>query len=200
MRVQWSLKLVYTVLAVVALPLASCANGQSDAPSRSNANQSGHATINSSTSSSSPAANATSFSFSQNAYKSSPTYTIRTTTSLSKLRHGHQEFTINLANANSSLIIAFIGYSGPTSYTLSNRTNGGDVRITLGQQYWDLSLTPTASCSLTVLSDIPTQRSGIDRMQGKFACPLLPPGGLDKTAHAVTITNGTFDVLILVES
>ncbi len=200
MRVQWSLKLVYAVIAMVALPLTSCANGQSYTPSRSNANQPGHAATNSSTSSSSSATNATSFSFSQNAYKSSPTYTIHSTASLSKLRHGHQEFTINLANANSSLIIAFIGYSGPTSYTLSNRTNGGDVRITLGQQYWDLSLTPTASCSLTVLSDIPTQQPGINRMQGKFACPILPPGGLDKTAHAVTVTNGTFDVLILVES
>lgn len=198
MRVQWRPWFVCAVIAMVTLPLASCANGQPYTSSRSNAKQSGYAVANSPTS---PlAANATSFSFSHGAYTSSPMYTIRTTTSLSKLRHGHQEFTINLANANSSLIIAFIGYSGPTSYTLSNRTNGGDVRITLGQQYWDLSLTPTASCSLTVLSDIPTQQSGLDRMQGRFACPILPPGGLDKTAHAVTITNGTFDVLILVES
>lgn len=200
MCVQWRLWLSYAVIAMATLSLASCASGQSYAPSRSHANQPVHDVTSSPGENTALAANATSFSFSHDAYTSSLTYTIHTTAPLSKLRHGHQEFTINLANAHNSLIIAFIGYSGPASYTLANRTNGGDVRITLGQQYWDLSLTPTASCSLTILSDIPTQQAGLDRMQGRFACPMLPPGGLDKTAHAVRGTNGTFDVLILVES
>jgi hypothetical protein len=199
MRVQWCLWLLSVVIATVALSLASCANDQLYVSSRSNANQPGHV-ITSSSKGNDPPANATSFSFSHGAQTPSSTYTIHTTTLLSKLRHGHQEFTINLANADSSLIIAFIGYSGPASYTLANRTNGGDVRITLGQQYWDLSLTPTASCSLTILSDIPTQQAGLDRMQGKFSCPTLPSGGLDKMAHTIRGANGTFDVLILVES
>ena len=198
MRVQWSLWLFCAVTATVALLLASCADGQSYSTISSNADQPVHTAARSPISS--LAANATSFSFSRGARESSPLYTIHTGTPLSKLRHGHQEFTINLANGDKSLIIAFIGYSGPASYTLSNRTNGGDVRITLGQQYWDLSLVPTASCSLTVLSDIPTEQSGLHRMQGRFACPTLPPGGVDKPARAVTITDGTFDVLIIVES
>lgn len=197
MRVQWSLWLFCAVMAAVALLLASCADGQSYSAISSNADQTVHTTASAPISS--PAANATSFSFSHGA-QSSPLYTIHMGTPLSKLRHGHQEFTINLANGDKSLIIAFIGYSGPASYTLSNRTNGGDVRITLGQQYWDLALIPADSCSLTILSDIPTAQSGLHRMQGRFACPTLPPGGVDKPAHAVTITDGTFDVLIIVES
>lgn len=200
MRVQWSLWLVCAAIAMFALPLASCAVGQPYSISGSGANQPTHVSTSSPIGNSSLAANATSFSFSHSAHDSSPLYTIHTTTPLSKLRHGHQEFTINLANARNSLIIAFIGYSGPASYTLSNRTNGGDVRITLGQQYWDLSLIPIASCSLTVLSDIPTEQSGLDRMQGRFACPMLPPGGSGKPTHTVKITDGTFDVLMIVES
>lgn len=200
MRVQWSLWLFCAIIATFALPLASCADGQPYSISGSKVNQLAHTTTSASLSNSSLAANATSFSFSDSAHDSSPKYTIHTATPLSKLRHGHQEFTINLANVDNSLIIAFIGYSGPASYTLSNRTNGGDVRVTLGQQYWDLSLTPTASCTLTVLSDIPTEQSGLDRMQGRFTCPTLPPGGSNKSAHAVTIADGTFDVLIIVES
>jgi hypothetical protein len=141
--------------------------------------------------------NATSFSFSG---KTPASYTIHTTTQLSKLRHGHQEFTINIANADTSLIIAFIGYTGPATYTLSNHINGGDVRIALGQQYWDLSLTPNASCSLSVLSDNPTEQADLHRMQGKFSCPTLPPGYFNKPSQPVAIPDGTFNVLMLVES
>ncbi len=197
MRVQWSLGLFCAVTATAALVLASCAAGQSYSAIGSNAVQPAHTAP---TGNSSLAANTTSFSFSRGPHESAPMYTIQTSAPLSKLRHGHREFTINLAEKNKSLIIAFFGYTGPASYTLSNRFNGGDVRITLGQQFWDLSLVPTASCSLTILSDIPTEQSGLDRMQGRFSCPTLPPGELTKPAHPVTITDGAFDVLIVVES
>lgn len=200
MRVQWSLSLFCAVMATATLMLASCTDGQSYSAISSHASQPVYTATSSPGENSSLAANATSFSFARGSHESSPMYTIHTVPPLSKLRHGHQEFTINLANGDKSLIIAFIGYSGPASYTLSNRTNGGDVRITLGQQYWDLSLVPTDSCSLTILSDIPTEQSGLHRMQGRFACPTLPPGGVDKPVRAVTITDGTFDVLIIVES
>ncbi|GER90438.1 hypothetical protein KDW_46000 [Dictyobacter vulcani] len=52
-------------------------------------------------------------------------YQLQSTATISKLRHGHKEFTINIVDTTRSLIIVFYGYSGPGSYTLTNRSNGG---------------------------------------------------------------------------
>ncbi|WP_126557365.1 hypothetical protein [Dictyobacter kobayashii] len=139
----------------------------------------------------------TSFSFSGSSQKD---YQLQSTATISKLRHGHKEFTINIVDAKRSLIIVFYGYTGPATYTLTNRTNGGDVRITLDTQYWDLSLIPTLSCSLVIESDEPTTTSGIDHMRGKFSCPNLPAGHSNTSRQAVAINDGQFDISIIVES
>ncbi len=193
MRVQWGFLLSCVLIAIIAFPLTCCTDGN---PYHQPVSKSMKSSINSSF----PMVSASRFSFSNGSHTSSPLYTIHASTPFSKLRHGHQEFTINLAQTNKSLIIAFIGYTGPASYTITNSVNGGDVRITLGQQFWDLSLIPTASCSLTIFSDIPTEQVGLHRMQGRFSCPVLPLGGLTKPTPTVAITNGAFDVLIIVES
>jgi len=127
-------------------------------------------------------------------------YQLRSATMLSKLRHGHKEFTIDIVDAERSLIIVFYGYTGPATYTLTNQVNGGDVRITLDNQYWDLSLIPTLSCSLIIKADDPTATPGIDHMRGQFTCPTLPAGHSNISRHAVTIDNGQFDIAISVES
>ncbi|GLV55326.1 hypothetical protein KDH_21730 [Dictyobacter sp. S3.2.2.5] len=127
-------------------------------------------------------------------------YRLRSTATISKLRHGHKEFTIDIVDAERSLIIVFYGYSGPATYTLTNQVNGGDVRITSGKQYWDLALIPSLSCSLIIQSDIPTTSPGINHMRGQFICPILPAGHSNISQHAVAIDNGQFDISIIVES
>ncbi|WP_126631439.1 hypothetical protein [Dictyobacter alpinus] len=127
-------------------------------------------------------------------------YQITSAATISKLRHGHKEFTINIVDAQRSLIIVFYGYNGPGNYTLTNRSNGGDVRITVDQQYWDLSLIATLPCSLMIRSDQPTITPGVDRMRGNFSCLSLPAGHLNKSRQPVAITDGQFDISILVES
>src|ERR1700676_2944544 len=103
-------------------------------------------------------------------------YIIQSSLFTSKLRHGHREFTIDVAHAGISIFLAFYGYHGAGTYTLSQAINGGDVRIDFAQAsaFWDLSLRPKAQCILTITSDIPTMDVGIDRMRGAFSCPLLP--------------------------
>jgi len=137
------------------------------------------------------------FSFSGN---TSGIYQLQATTPISKLRHGHAEFTIDIVDGKRSLVIVFFGYTGPATYQLTNRTNGGDVRITLDQQYWDLSLIPTLTCTLVVHSDEPTEETGIDHMRGKFSCPTLPAGHFNTSNQPVTVTSGQFDIAIIVES
>lgn len=127
-------------------------------------------------------------------------YQIQSTNPMSKLRHGHQEFTINVVDAQQSLIIAFFGYTGPATYTLSNHSNGGDIRIAQGKEFWDLALIPTLACSLTISSDLPTQIVGLHRMHGNFSCPSLPAGYLNTYRQPVAITDGRFDIAIIVES
>src|SRR5260370_9366618 len=95
----------------------------------------------------------------------------------SKLRHSYREFTIDVADAGMSIILAFYGYHGPGTYTLSRDSNGGDVRIGFDQESasWDLSSSsPKPQCMLTIASDTPTMYAGLDRMRGAFSCPLLP--------------------------
>src|SRR2546427_6661641 len=82
-------------------------------------------------------------------------YMIQASLPTSKLRHGHREFTIDVAHAGMSIILAFYGYHGPDTYTLSEDINGGDVRIDFDHESasWDLSLRPKAQCTLTITSD-----------------------------------------------
>ncbi|MFL5627709.1 MAG: hypothetical protein ACJ788_19190 [Ktedonobacteraceae bacterium] len=129
-------------------------------------------------------------------------YSIHASLPTSKLRHGHREFTIDVAHAGISIFLAFYGYHGPGTYTLSQDINGGDVRIDFGQESasWDLSLKTKAECTLTITSDTPTLHVGIDRMRGAFSCPLLPSSSPTHPQQPVAVSNGYIDVAIIVES
>ena len=129
-------------------------------------------------------------------------YIIHASLPTSKLRHGHREFTIDVAHAGISIFLAFYGYHGPDTYTLSEDSNGGDVRIEFDHESisWDLSLRPKAQCTLTITSDTPSTYAGIDRMKGIFSCPLLPSSSPDHPQQPVAVSNGHIDVAIIVES
>ncbi len=129
-------------------------------------------------------------------------YMIHASLPTSKLRHGHREFTIDVAHAGMSIFLAFYGYHGPDTYTLSEDINGGDVRIDFDHESasWDLSLRPKAQCTLTITSDTPTMDVGIDRMKGAFSCPLLPSSSPNHPRQPVAVSNGHIDVAIIVES
>jgi hypothetical protein len=129
-------------------------------------------------------------------------YTLNATQPTSKLRHGHREFTIDIVSAGISLFIVFYGYQGPGSYTLTNAANGGDVHIGLqnGERSWDLFLQPIASCSLNVASETPAGSAGVDRLRGSFACPRLFSSSPAHPQQPVTLTRGSFDLAIIVES
>ena len=120
----------------------------------------------------------------------------------SKLRHGHREFTIDVVDADLSLFIVFYGYQGPASYTLSSAVNGGDVHIGLHNDEfsWDLFLQQTASCSLMVASETTTNKVGLDRLKGSFACAHLLSSSPEHPERPVAVTNGSFDIAIVVES
>lgn len=128
-------------------------------------------------------------------------YRIQASLPTSKLRHGHREFTIDVAHAGMSIILAFYGYHGPGFYTLSQDIDGGNVRIDFDQvsASWDLSLRPGAQCTLTITSDTPTMYAGINRMQGAFSCPLLP-SSTPNHQRPITVSSGHIDVAIIVES
>lgn len=130
------------------------------------------------------------------------TYIIHAALPTSKLRHGHREFTIDVAYAGISIFLAFYGYHGPGTYTLSEDVNGGDVRIDFDREhtFWDLSLKPKAQCILTITSDTPSMSIGIDRMGGTFSCPLLPSSNPDHPQQFVVVSNGHINVAIIVES
>ncbi|GAC1371238.1 MAG: hypothetical protein NVS2B12_21880 [Ktedonobacteraceae bacterium] len=129
-------------------------------------------------------------------------YMLRAATPISKLRHGHREFTIDIVDARLSIFIVFYGYDGPGNYTLTKNANGGDVHVSLGDAApaWDLSLQPTASCDLAIRSDRPTTLAGLDRMQGTLACPLLFSSNPSAPKPSVTLQDGSFDIAMLVES
>jgi hypothetical protein len=129
-------------------------------------------------------------------------YMIRASLPTSKLRHGYREFTIDVAHAGMSIFLAFYGYHGPGTYTLSEDSNGGDVRINFDQESasWDLSLRPKAQCTLTITSDTPTTYVGIDRMRGAFSCPLLPSSSPNHPQQPVAVSSGHIDVAIILES
>lgn len=129
-------------------------------------------------------------------------YTLYAAMPTSKLRHGHREFTINVVDKDLSLFIVFYGYQGPASYTLSSAVNGGDVHIGLHNDEfsWDLFMQPTASCSLMVASETATNKVGLDRLKGSFACAHLLSSSPEHPERPVTVTNGSFDIAIVVES
>jgi hypothetical protein len=129
-------------------------------------------------------------------------YMIHASLPTSKLRHGHREFTIDVAQKGMSIFLAFYGYHGPDTYTLSKDINGGDVRINFYQESasWDLSLRPGAQCTLTITSDTPSMYAGIDRMKGIFSCPLLPSSSPNHPQQPVAVSNGHIDAAIIVES
>lgn len=129
-------------------------------------------------------------------------YIIHASIPTSKLRHGYREFTIDVAEAGMSIYLAFFGYHGPGTYTLSESVNGGDVRINFYQQSasWDLSLRPKAQCTLAITSDTPTTYTGIDRMRGTFSCLLLPSSSPNHPQQPVAVSNGRIDVAIIAES
>jgi hypothetical protein len=129
-------------------------------------------------------------------------YTLSAAMPTSKLRHGHREFTIDVVDKDLSLFIVFYGYQGPASYTLSGAVNGGDVHIGLHNDEfsWDLFMQPTASCSLIVASETPTNTEGLDRLKGSFACAHLLSSSPEHPERPVTVTNGSFDIAIVVES
>lgn len=137
------------------------------------------------------------------------TYTLSASRPISKLRHGHQEFTIDMNDGSTSIFIAFIGYHGPDSYTLSENGNGGDIHIALAQDTWDLSSRPLAQCLLTITSDTPiaytngdtpTAYSVIDRLKGLFSCPRLLSSNEKYPQQPIRVSNGRIDVAVLVES
>jgi len=132
----------------------------------------------------------------------SGTYMIHASQPTSKLRHGYREFTIDVAEAGMSIYLAFFGYHGPGTYTLSESINGGDVRINFFQQSasWDLSLRPEAQCTLTISSVAPTLYTGIERMTGAFSCPLLPSSSPNHPQRPVAVSSGRIDVAIIAES
>jgi hypothetical protein len=129
-------------------------------------------------------------------------FVLHASKTISMLRHGHKEFTIDLVDGTKTVFLVFYGYSGPGSYRLSNPTNGGEAHISFGtaQTTWDLTATPGATCELTVTSDRPGQYAGIDSMQGSFACPRLAPVISNQHIAPLSITRGYFNILILVQS
>ena len=127
-------------------------------------------------------------------------YTIQATTALSMLRHGHKEFTIDIAEPNEVFFLAFYGYQGPGTYHLAEDINGGDVHLALGTQAsWDLASQAGAQCLLTVTQDAPTSTIGVDHMTGSFSCPQLVSNGPHKLPP-VRIVHGTFTIAMLVVS
>ncbi|HEV2654765.1 MAG TPA: hypothetical protein VGT82_07395, partial [Ktedonobacteraceae bacterium] len=129
-------------------------------------------------------------------------FTVHASLPTSKLRHGHREFTIDVEHAGASVFLVFYGYNGPGTYTLALVINGGDMHIALGKNTgsWDLSLQPQARCILTIQSDLPTQSTGLDRMKGSFSCPRLFSSTPGHPQKPVRVSDGSFDVAILVES
>lgn len=129
-------------------------------------------------------------------------FVLHTSNTISMLRHGHKEFTIDLVDGSKMVFLVFYGYTGPGHYQLSNPLNGGEAHISFGsaQTTWDLAATPGASCNLTITRDRPTSYPGIDSMQGTFVCPRLAPIISNQHIAPLHITSGYINILIQVQS
>lgn len=189
----------FRYLASISMLLSLAFAGCADSSSSTTPARTGARSLAATATASASTASMAHFTFSggQNA-----SYTLHTQVPTSELRHGHREFTIILSDAGVSLFIVFYGYQGPGNYTLADGVNGGDVHIGLEHNTlsWDLLMRPAAHCSLTVLSDTPTSSAGLDRMRGSFSCPLLFSSSPAHPQRPVTLSNGSFDVAILVVS
>jgi hypothetical protein len=132
----------------------------------------------------------------------SGSYMLRSLATTSKLRHGHREFTIDIASGDRSIFLAFYGYDGPGTYKLTGHENGGDVRIDLGGKMaaWDLPMKQGVGCTLNVTSQVASSSDGIDRMRGNFTCPILTATVVQRNGQSIMVSNGQFDLLIVVES
>lgn len=129
-------------------------------------------------------------------------YTLRSSTTTSKLRHGHREFTIDIASGDRSIFLAFYGYDGPGMYKLAGHDNGGDARIDLGGTLaaWDLSMKQGSACTLNVTSQVASGQGGIDRMRGNFSCPMLTATTAQRNGQHISVSDGQFDLWIVIES
>lgn len=129
-------------------------------------------------------------------------YTVRASLPTSKLRHGHKEFTIDVEQDGAAVFLVFYGYEGPATYTLAQNINGGDIHIALAKNTssWDLLLQPTAQCTMTVRNITPIQNTNLARMQGTFSCPLLFSSAPNHPVKPVTVSNGSFNIAIIIES
>jgi hypothetical protein len=187
-------------LISLTIALVGCGGSTSNALTSSNASSSEAETVTTTDATPPPTLTST-ISFTITG-QTNGTYTITSTLQTSKLRHGHKEFTIEVAHAGQSVIMAFYGYEGPRTYTLEGLINGGDVHINLGKNAsaWDLPMTPGTACTLTIESDTPTSYTGINSMKGSFSCPHLASANAAMQQQSITVKQGYFDLLILVES
>jgi hypothetical protein len=129
-------------------------------------------------------------------------YTLRSSTITSKLRHGHREFTIDIISGDRSIFLAFYGYDGPGTYRLAGHENGGDVRIDLGgnNAAWDLPMRQGVGCTLNIISQLASNSDGVDNMRGNFTCPMLTTAVAQSHPRNIRVSEGQFDLLIIVES
>lgn len=126
-------------------------------------------------------------------------YTIASASALSMLRHGHKEFTIDVAQSGKVIFVAFYGYHGPGTYKLAETLDGGDVHIALSNNTsWDLSPQTGAQCVLTISSDTPTASLGVDSMTGSFSCPQLLTSNPTNQQLPLKVEQGTFTIAMLV--
>ncbi len=126
-------------------------------------------------------------------------YTVKSATALSMLRHGHKEFTLDVTQANKVIFLAFYGYHGPATYKLAGTLDGGDVHIALGNNAsWDLSAQTGAQCLLTISSDTPTTSLGVDHMTGSFSCSQLLTSNPTNQQLPIKVEQGTFTIAMLV--
>jgi hypothetical protein len=196
---QQSWRAIFVLLGLAAL-LAACGNSPSNTLTNTGVSSS-EVDITTTTNATPPPTLTNTISFTTTGPVSG-SYTITSPLYTSKLRHGHKEFTIEVAHAGQSVIMAFYGYEGPHTYTLEGHINGGDVRIAFGKNTtaWDLPMTTGVACTLSIESDTPTPYVGIDKMKGNFTCPRLASTNPQMQHQSIAVSEGHFDLFILVES
>ncbi len=187
---RWS----YPLLAIFILLLAGCGSVNNQTP----AAQVAGTTVYINKSADSKYSSTVRFTLAGGANGS---YTVKSATALSMLRHGHKEFTIDVAQSGMVIFLAFYGYHGPGTYKLAENIDGGDVHIALGYNTsWDLSPQTATPCILTISSDTPTTSLGIDHMTGSFSCSQLSTSNPADRQAPIKVVQGTFTIAMLVVS
>jgi hypothetical protein len=188
------------VLISLTVVLVGCESSTSNALTGSNASSS-QTSLATTTSATPPPTLTSTISFTTTGQVSG-IHTITSRMQTSELRHGHKEFTIEVANAGQSVIMAFYGYEGPRTYTLEGLINGGDVHISFGKNAttWDLPMAAGSACTLNIESDAPTVYTGIDRMKGSFTCSRLTSTNPNMQHQTIAVREGHFDLMMLVAS